>query len=281
MTLPLIIDSFAGGGGASTGIEMALGRSPDVAINHSEAALALHAANHPETLHLDSNIWDVDPRTVTGGKPVGLLWASPDCFPAGTMILTDRGYRAIETILEGDHVLTHTGRYRRVYATMQALKAVRQIDVQGVPTITVSNEHPFYARTMHNVWDNANRRYQRTLDPAAWVPAKDLRAGAAPMNAAGGDRHFCATPCSFENIAIPEVGGRGIALDERLMWLAGRYVGDGWSRRGRMKPGACRGARSSGSSPSVRRMSPGSWNAMSMAASTAIWSASRSFMATC
>ncbi|AYF00418.1 DNA methyltransferase [Paracoccus yeei] len=77
--LPLIIDSFAGGGGASTGIEMALGRSPDVAINHSTNALALHAANHPETLHLDSNIWDVEPLTVTGGRHVGLLWASPDC----------------------------------------------------------------------------------------------------------------------------------------------------------------------------------------------------------
>lgn len=77
--LPLIIDSFAGGGGASTGIEMALGRSPDVAINHSAKALALHAANHPETLHLDSNIWDVDPLTVTQGRHVGLLWASPDC----------------------------------------------------------------------------------------------------------------------------------------------------------------------------------------------------------
>ncbi|WP_411839061.1 hypothetical protein [Paracoccus sp. ME4] len=52
----MIIDSFDGGGGASTGIELALGRSPDVAINHSAKALALHAANHPETLHLDSNI---------------------------------------------------------------------------------------------------------------------------------------------------------------------------------------------------------------------------------
>nr|WP_111299386.1 DNA cytosine methyltransferase [Paracoccus saliphilus] len=77
--LPMIIDSFAGGGGASTGIEQALGRSPDVAINHSEKALALHAANHPETLHLDSNIWDVDPVEVCKGRRVGLLWASPDC----------------------------------------------------------------------------------------------------------------------------------------------------------------------------------------------------------
>ncbi|RVH27868.1 DNA cytosine methyltransferase [Sinorhizobium meliloti] len=76
---PLIVDSFAGGGGASTGIEMALGRSPDVAINHNRAALAMHAANHPDTIHLDSNIWDVSPTSVTKGRHVGLLWASPDC----------------------------------------------------------------------------------------------------------------------------------------------------------------------------------------------------------
>lgn len=75
----MIIDCFAGGGGASTGIELALWRSPDVAINHSEAALALHQANHPETLHLDSNIWDVEPASVTKGRKVGLVWASPDC----------------------------------------------------------------------------------------------------------------------------------------------------------------------------------------------------------
>lgn len=79
MKTPMIIDSFAGGGGASTAIEMALGRSPDVAINHDAAALALHTANHPDTLHLNSNIWDVDPREVVNGRHVGLLWASPDC----------------------------------------------------------------------------------------------------------------------------------------------------------------------------------------------------------
>lgn len=75
----IIVDSFAGGGGASTGIELALGRSPDIAINHSADALAMHEVNHPATLHLDSNIWDVTPREVTKGRPVGLFWASPDC----------------------------------------------------------------------------------------------------------------------------------------------------------------------------------------------------------
>lgn len=77
--MPLIVDSFAGGGGASTGIEMALGRSPDIAINHSADALAMHQVNHPDTLHLSKNIWQVDPLEVVGRRTVGLAWFSPDC----------------------------------------------------------------------------------------------------------------------------------------------------------------------------------------------------------
>jgi len=76
---PLIVDSFAGGGGASTGIEMALGRSPDIAINHNAAALALHAANHPDTLHLSENVFRIDPLDYLRGRHVGLAWFSPDC----------------------------------------------------------------------------------------------------------------------------------------------------------------------------------------------------------
>lgn len=75
----LIVDLFAGGGGASLGIEMATGRQVDVAVNHDPAAIAMHEANHPQTYHLRSDVFDVDPREVTGGRPVGLLWASPDC----------------------------------------------------------------------------------------------------------------------------------------------------------------------------------------------------------
>lgn len=75
----LIVDSFAGGGGASTGIEWALGRSPDIAINHSPEAVAMHAINHPDTRHFCEDVWQVDPVEATGGKPVGLAWFSPDC----------------------------------------------------------------------------------------------------------------------------------------------------------------------------------------------------------
>jgi len=75
----LVVDNFAGGGGASTGIEAALGRPIDVAINHDPEALALHAANHPETRHLCESVWDVDPRALCAGRRVGLAWFSPDC----------------------------------------------------------------------------------------------------------------------------------------------------------------------------------------------------------
>ena len=75
----LIVDNFAGGGGASTGIELALGRCPDLAINHDEEALAMHEMNHPQTRHLQEDIWHVDPVAECAGRPVGLLWLSPDC----------------------------------------------------------------------------------------------------------------------------------------------------------------------------------------------------------
>lgn len=77
--LPLIIDNFAGGGGASTGLERAFGRKVDVAINHDLEAIAMHEANHPETAHFCQSIMAVDPLDATGGKPVALAWFSPDC----------------------------------------------------------------------------------------------------------------------------------------------------------------------------------------------------------
>lgn len=75
----LIVDLYAGGGGASLGIEMATGRLVDVAINHDPAAVAMHQANHPLTTHHTADIWEVEPRDATGGRSVGFLWASPDC----------------------------------------------------------------------------------------------------------------------------------------------------------------------------------------------------------
>lgn len=75
----IIVDSFAGGGGASTGIELAAGRVVDIAINHDPDAILMHRTNHPHTQHFQASVWDVDPEEVCRGRSVGLLWASPDC----------------------------------------------------------------------------------------------------------------------------------------------------------------------------------------------------------
>lgn len=74
----LVVDLFAGGGGASTGIARAY-REPDVAVNHNPIALAVHRANHPKTAHYVADVFEVDPIQATSGQPVGILWASPDC----------------------------------------------------------------------------------------------------------------------------------------------------------------------------------------------------------
>lgn len=75
----IIVDNFAGGGGASTGIELATGRSVDIAINHDPAAIAMHKTNHPATEHYCESVWDVDPVKACRGRKVALAWFSPDC----------------------------------------------------------------------------------------------------------------------------------------------------------------------------------------------------------
>lgn len=75
----LVVDNFAGGGGASTGLELALGRKVDIAINHDPDAIAMHKTNHPYTKHHQESVWDIDPIKVCEGKPVDVAWFSPDC----------------------------------------------------------------------------------------------------------------------------------------------------------------------------------------------------------
>ncbi|HDS8563001.1 TPA: DNA cytosine methyltransferase [Klebsiella pneumoniae] len=75
----IIVDNFAGGGGASTGIELAIGRSVDIAINHDPNAVAMHTTNHPDTLHYCESVYSIRPKVATAGRRVGLAWFSPDC----------------------------------------------------------------------------------------------------------------------------------------------------------------------------------------------------------
>lgn len=98
----IIVDNFAGGGGASTGIELATGKPVDIAINHDPDAILLHKTNHPYTEHLQASVWDVDPVAVCRGRPVGLAWFSPDCkhfSKAKGAALVDRNIRGLAWIV--------------------------------------------------------------------------------------------------------------------------------------------------------------------------------------
>lgn len=77
--MEIIVDNFAGGGGASTGIELAIGRSVDIAINHDPDAIAMHKANHPTSKHYCESVWEVNPKEAVGNNKVALAWFSPDC----------------------------------------------------------------------------------------------------------------------------------------------------------------------------------------------------------
>lgn len=101
MTEEIIVDNFAGGGGASTGIELATGRQVAIAINHDPDAILMHRTNHPYTEHLQASVWDVDPKSVCRGRPVGLAWFSPDCkhfSKAKGAALVDRKIRGLAWI---------------------------------------------------------------------------------------------------------------------------------------------------------------------------------------
>lgn len=98
----IIVDNFAGGGGTSTGIELATGRPVTIAVNHDPAAILMHKTNHPHTEHLQASVWDVDPEEVCAGRPVGLAWFSPDCkhfSKAKGAALVDRNIRGLAWIV--------------------------------------------------------------------------------------------------------------------------------------------------------------------------------------
>lgn len=225
----IIVDNFAGGGGASTGIEKALGRKIDIAINHDPQAILMHKTNHPETKHYCENIWEVDPLEAVQGQEVDLAWFSPDCFVKGTMILSNQGYVPIETLKIGDLVLTHKMRWKPITDIMQSKKEVVKIRGYGNPEIICSKEHPFYLKSYEQVWNNEIRQYRKVFDAPKWIKANDI------------DKNkFWGTPLEFEKIPIPEIpklNNKTIKLEinKNLLWLTGRYVGDGWTRLNKIR----------------------------------------------
>lgn len=158
----LIVDLFAGGGGASSGIEEGLGRMVDIAINHDEAAVALHAANHPQTTHHVSDVFEVDPRIATGGRKISLLWASPDC--------------TYHSKARGGKPIRHKNQKRRALAWVVTRWAGQvQPDV-----IMLENVEEFAD------WGGLHaKRDRRTIQPAEWTK---FHLGQGPEPSAGTGR---------------------------------------------------------------------------------------------
>jgi hypothetical protein len=228
---PATVVLFAGLGGVCIGVERAYvagghaDRYIDLCVNHWDTAVDVHQVNHPLTQHLRADVWEVDPATVLPGRRIGYLHLSPDCFPAGTLIQTSRGFRPIESIAEGDRVLTHKGRWRRVTGRMTAVRDTVIVRGQGHYGIEVSAEHPFYARPARKTWQAApetkrGHSTRRSLGEPAWVKAGDLRPGES----------FWATPTAAEPLPVPPIGGRPLEFSTGLWWVVGRYLADGWSR---------------------------------------------------
>jgi len=142
-------------------------RDVDVAVNHCEAAIAMHTLNHPNTLHFRTDVFEVDPKRTVKRRRVDVLWLSPDCFPAGTMVRTRRGYQPIEDVKIDDEVLTHRARWRRVTAVMSKDfdGELVVIHAQSLSSpLRVTPEHPFLVDPKHPF----------SVNNVTWTAACDL-----------------------------------------------------------------------------------------------------------
>lgn len=154
----IIVDNFAGGGGASTGIELATGRSVDIAINHDPAAIAMHRENHPETEHYCENVWEVDPVKACGGRKVALAWFSPDCKHFSKA----KGGKPVEKSIRGlAWVAIRWAKLVRPRVIM--LENVEEFQTWG-PLMVDNKPDPRYkGRTFHH-FVHALKRYGYTVD---------------------------------------------------------------------------------------------------------------------
>lgn len=218
------VDLFCGAGGTSSGLIDAvtsLGYEIKLtAINHWDVAIATHAKNHEDVRHFCQSIETLNPTDVIKGGRLQLLVASPECFPAGTLVLTTEGYRPIESIRIGDLVLTHRNRWRRVTSLMISLKDTVTISGQGHTGLETTDEHPIYTRQ--------RKSFHRPVRGNRWKWEDPVWTDAGKLNEL--KNRFWATPSKIEALTVPEVGGRGFEMTAEFMWLVGLWLAEGTVR---------------------------------------------------
>ena len=211
MNAPTCTDLFCGAGGSSLGAEAA-GMQLVMAANHWETAIEVHQHHFPDAGHDCADISQVDPRRY---PKTDVLLASPECFPAGTLVATARGQVPIEQVRVGDLALTHRGRWRRVVRTQQGEAATVVVKGQGHWGLEVTPNHGFPLREQLRKWDNDRRRYDRVLGDV-----EKVKIGDAVTEGLGRHRWAALTDIEPLDVMIESV-------DDELLWLCGRYVADG------------------------------------------------------
>lgn len=218
-------DLFCGAGGSSTGLAQAakkLGLPLDlVAVNHWGMAVKTHARNHPWARHVCADLASVeaDPNKLVPGGKLDLLVASPECFPAGALILTSNGYVPIEDIVVGTRVLTHRNRWRSVTATMTAVNDTVLVKGQGHLGLETTTCHPFWVRNRKQLHRKTADTYYRYTDPE-WKSVSD----------GFGRKPFWAAPSVIPALPIPPVPGRGFAFTEPFWSFVGLWLAEGCVR---------------------------------------------------
>lgn len=194
-------------------------------------AIMAHDAVFPEIA--DRNLGDMTKIDWSKVPDFDLLFYSTPCFVAGTLILTDTGYKPIESISAGDKVLTHTNQFMAVVKPMRRPYSGHLLNINAMPfdELKCTPEHPFYIRKRRRIWDNAARRWKRAFDAPEWVAAKNLGKNTYLGVAINQNSEYP----KWEGVELTrwkkQTDNLSRLFNKCPFWyLMGRYVGDGWKR---------------------------------------------------
>lgn len=182
----LVIDLFAGGGGASTGIEQAIGRHVDVAVNHDADAIGMHEVNHPQTRHYRADVREVDPLAVTRGQLVGLLHASPDCTHHSQALGGQPRSEEIRSLAWVVH--RWAGKTRPDVITLENVEQM----LQWSPLVAKRCPATGRVVTLDKVTDAAGKTAFRVADPGEVVPRRNQFLVPDPTRKGRNWEHFVA-----------------------------------------------------------------------------------------
>lgn len=242
MPMYKVISLFSGTGGSSLGYKLA---GLDVVLSNEfvEAAWKCYEANFPKTICLHDDI-----RKLTGDiilSKVGfkqgeldILDGSPPCFEADVLVMTDKGYKKIQNIQEGDYVLTHKNRFRKVIKTFRSVKdTIYEVKTMGTIPFKVTGNHPFYVRRKHikagKKLPSGQHECKRYFDEPEWKNISDLDKDYYIGIAIDGNlnKKIPKFQCAIKINQVQYKTQSSLPLDNKdFWWIVGRWIGDGWTR---------------------------------------------------